>query len=387
MFPSWPSYSKNEAKIVSDIILSNKVNYWTGNEGIEFEKEFNEHFGCNYSIALNNGTVALDLALYALNIGLGDEVIVTPRSFIASVSSIINAKAKPIFADIDLNSHNITANTIEPLINKNTKAILCVHIAGFPCEMDEIIEIAKTNNLFIIEDCAQAHGAKYKGISVGNFSEIGAWSFCQDKIITTGGEGGMISTYSKEYWSKIWSYKDHGKSWEKVYNKKHKIGFRWLHDSFGTNARMTEIQSALGRYQLKKLKSWSEQRLKNSYTIWNYAKSIDGLVAPIIPEYIDHAAYKCNLLIEENALKTNWSRDRVIDEINKKGIPCFSGPCPEIYNEKAFDLTDLRPKKPLLNAKFVGQNSLMFNVHPTLGSSHINKTIDILNDIFHKAKR
>jgi dTDP-4-amino-4,6-dideoxygalactose transaminase len=263
-FSSWPSFTDEEAKAVSKVLLSNKVNYWTGNECREFEKEFAVWSNSKYAIALANGTLALDSSFKALKIGAGDEVIVTARTYIASVTSIVNAGATPIFADVDLNSQNITPNLVRSKITKKTKAIVCVHLAGWPCEMDQIMNLAKKFNLYVIEDCSQAHGAKYKGKSVGSIGDIGCWSFCQDKIMTTGGEGGMITTNNKSLWSKMWSYKDHGKSYEAVYKKKHPEGFRWVNESFGTNWRMTEMQGAIGRIQLKRMENWRTNRITNA---------------------------------------------------------------------------------------------------------------------------
>ena len=251
-FSQWPLFTKEEADAVRDVILSNKVNYWTGNECREFEKEFSIWSNSKYSVAVANGTLALDAALNSLDICEGDEVVVTSRSFIASVSSIVNSRAVPVFADIDPNSQNISAESIKSVISSKTKAIICVHLAGWPCDMDAIMNLANEFDLFVIEDCAQAHGAKYKDKPVGSIGHIGCWSFCQDKIMTTGGEGGMVTTNHKSLWEKIWSYKDHGKSYDAVYERNHPEGFRWLHESFGTNGRMTEMQAVIGRIQLKK---------------------------------------------------------------------------------------------------------------------------------------
>ena len=250
-FSPWPSFTQEEADSVRDVLLSNKVNYWTGSECREFEKEFSAWSNVQYSVALGNGTLALDVALKALDIGVGDEVIVTPRTFIASVSSIVNSGAVPIFADVDLDSQNISVESIRSVITNRTKAIVCVHLAGWPCDMDEIMDLANEFNLSVIEDCAQAHGSKYKGKPVGSIGHIGCWSFCQDKIMTTGGEGGMVTTNDESLWRKMWAYKDHGKSYEAVYEREHPEGFRWLHESFGTNWRMTEMQAVIGRIQLK----------------------------------------------------------------------------------------------------------------------------------------
>ena len=254
---SWPNFSKRESEVAKNIILSNKVNYWTGSQGRKFEDEFSKWVGVNYSIALANGTLALELALKALKLNSKDEVIVTPRSFIASVSSVVSIGAKPVFADVNINSGNIEAENIKKAITPNTKAIICVHLGGRPCDMDPIMKLARKNKIYVIEDCAQAHGASYKGKAVGSIGDIGAWSFCRDKIMTTLGEGGMVTTNSKKLWKSMWSYKDHGKSYDAVYKKNHPEGFRWLHESFGSNYRMTEIQAAVGRIQLEKMSKWT----------------------------------------------------------------------------------------------------------------------------------
>ncbi len=224
-FEPWPSFTQQEADAVSQVLLSNKVNYWTGQECREFEKEFAQFAQTQYAVALANGTVALDVALKALNIGAGDDVIVTSRTFLASASSIVTAGANPIFADVELDSQNISARTIEAVLTPNTKAIICVHLAGWMCDMDPIMQLAKEKGLYVIEDCAQAHGAMYKGKAAGSIGHIGAWSFCQDKIMTTGGEGGMVTTNDENLWKKMWSYKDHGKNYDSIYHKQHPPGF------------------------------------------------------------------------------------------------------------------------------------------------------------------
>ena len=384
-FSPWPSFTLEEADAIHKVLMSNKVNYWTGNECREFEKEFAVWSNSKYAIALGNGTLALDSALKALDIGFGNEVIVTSRTYIASVTSIVTAGAIPIFADIDKNSQNITTTSIRSLITKKTKAIICVHLAGWPCEMDEIIELANEFNLYVIEDCAQAHGAKYKSKPVGSIGNIGCWSFCQDKIMTTGGEGGMVTTNDKSLWSKMWSYKDHGKSYKAVYEQKHPDGFQWLNESFGTNWRMTELQGVIGRIQLKRMSNWHSNRISNALKIWNTAKQCKGLRVPSIPDYIEHAAYKCYVFIKLEELKNGWGRDKVKKEINELGVPCYAGVCPEVYLEKAFDNSGFRPKERLANAKELGQSSLMFLVHPTLTKNEIQQTCDAITSVMNLA--
>jgi dTDP-4-amino-4,6-dideoxygalactose transaminase len=384
-FSPWPSFTQEEADTVGRVLLSNKVNYWTGNECREFEKEFAAWAGCEYAIALGNGTLALDVALKALGVGEGDEVIVTSRTFLASVSSIVTAGAVPIFSEVDRDTQNISSNTILSLITPATKAIICVHLGGWSCEMDEIMALSKQHDLFVIEDCAQAHGAKYKGRSVGSIGHIGAWSFCQDKIMSTAGEGGMVTTNDREMWSKMWSYKDHGKSWEAVYEQDHPPGFRWLHNSFGTNWRMTEVQAAIGRIQLVRMPVWHQKRLENASAIWSTASQFKGLRVPTIPEHQTHAAYKCYIFVEPVELKQGWNRDRIMKEINESGVPCFSGSCSEVYLEKAFDSTGWRPKEPLPVARELGETSLMFLVHPTLTKDEISNTCEALKCVMARA--
>ncbi|KTC81424.1 DegT/DnrJ/EryC1/StrS family aminotransferase [Legionella brunensis] len=384
-FSPWPSYTEEEADALRQVLLSNKVNYWTGTECVEFEKEFAAWVGVDYAIALMNGTVALDVALKALNLGPDDEVIVTSRTFIASVSSIILAGANPVFADVDEDSQNINVETIRKVLTPRTKAILCVHLAGWPCDMDSIMALAEEHGLFVIEDCAQAHGAKYKGRSVGSIGHIGAWSFCQDKIMTTGGEGGMVTTNDRNLWSSMWSFKDHGKSWDAVFKASQNSDFRWLHHNFGMNGRMLEIQALLGRLQLKKMPLWHEQRLENVRKIWNTAATLPGLRVPPIPDEIEHAAYKCYVFVNPQQLSPGWNRSRIIEFINQQNVPCYYGSCSEVYLEKAFDNTAWRPSTRLPVAQRLGETGLMFLVHPSLTKSEIEKTCQVLRDVMLRA--
>jgi dTDP-4-amino-4,6-dideoxygalactose transaminase len=383
-FEPWPSFTQEEADAVSQVLLSNKVNYWTGQECREFEKEFARFAETKYAVALANGTVALDVALKALNIGAGDDVIVTSRTFLASASSIVTAGANPIFADVELDSQNISAQTIEAVLTSNTKAIICVHLAGWMCDMDPIMQLAADKGLYIIEDCAQAHGAKYKGKSAGSIGHVAAWSFCQDKIMTTGGEGGMVTTNDETLWKKMWSYKDHGKNFDSIYNKQHPPGFRWLHDAFGTNWRMMEMQGVIGRIQLKKMPEWTAKRLAHMEKIYAaFADSPYFSVHRPSDDYV-HAAYKCYVQVNLDALPEGWSRDRIMQEISAQNVPCFSGSCSEVYLEHAFDDTPWRPAQRLKNAQQLGETSLMFLVHPTLSDESINKTVTAIQQVINR---
>ncbi len=379
---SWPLFTQEEADAVSNVLLSNKVNYWVGDEGRNFESEFAKWCNVKHAIALANGTAALNLALKALGVRESDEVIVTPRSFIASASCVVNVGAVPVFADVDLNSGNITVESIEAVISNKTKAIICVHLMGYPCNMDEIMALADKKNLYVIEDCAQAHGAKYKGKPVGSIGHIGCWSFCQDKIMTTGGEGGMVTTNSENLWKEMWAYKDHGKSYDWVYKKKHPSGFRWLHKSFGTNWRMTEMQAAIGRIQLNRMTEWHQRRKKNAQTILNTCSQLSKyLRVPKVDDDVEHAWYKCCVYLKKEVLNNDLTNIVIDDRFRSLGVSCYIGPCPEIYLENAFSTSTYGPSTNLPNAKELGDVTLMFLVHPSLSSEDIDticKTINIV---------
>jgi hypothetical protein len=386
-FAPWPFFAHDEISSAMSILVSGRVNYWTGDEGLRFEKDFAAFTNSEYSIALANGTVALELALYALGVGPGDEVIVTCRTFIASASCIAIRGATPVIADVDPESQNVTTGSIRPLITTRTKAIIAVHLAGWPCDMDPIMELARDHGLKVIEDCAQCHGASYKGRPVGSLGDVAAFSFCQDKIMTTGGEGGMLTTNNRELWEKSWAFKDHGKSFDAVYNRRHHTGFRWLHESFGTNWRLTEMQSAIGREQLRKLPEWVRRRQQNATTLTKAFLDISSLRVTVPSAEISHSYYKYYVFVRPECLKFDWNRDRVMAAINAEGIPCFSGSCSEIYLEKAFINAKLGPPKRLPVAKKLGETSLMFLVHPTLSEQDMRDTCKAVEKVFEIASR
>jgi dTDP-4-amino-4,6-dideoxygalactose transaminase len=332
-----------------------------------------------------NGTTALDLALKAARIGPGDEVVVTPRTFIASISTVVTAGAVPIFADVDCNSQNITAETIAAVLTPRTRAVIVVHLGGMPCEMDPILELAKQHGFFVIEDCAQAHGAKYKGKSVGSLGHVGAWSFCQDKIMTTGGEGGLVTTNDDALWSFMWSYKDHGKTWEAVYERQHPPGPRLVHDRFGTNWRMLEMQAAIGLIQLNRMADWTARRTAIASQIAATCLRHPGIRVPVVPSDVEHGYYRFYVFVEPDKVKPGWERDRIIRAINDSGVPCLHGSASEVYLEGAFSNTGWRPQQRLKNAKLLGETSIAFLTHPTLSDAEVGKTCDVIDEVFRAA--
>jgi len=386
-FAPWPSFGAEEIEAAAGVLRSGKVNYWTGEEGRLFEQEFAAAVGSRYAIALSNGTVALELALFALGIGPGDEVVTTSRTFIASASAVVMRGATPVIAEVDPESQNLTAETVRQVLSPRTRAIIVVHLAGWPCDMDPLLDLAQAHGLKVIEDCAQAQGATYKGRMIGSLGAAAAFSFCQDKIMTTGGEGGMLTTSDPDLWERAWSFKDHGKSYEAVFRRPHPAGFRWLHESFGTNWRLTEMQSAIGRVLLGKLPGWVEQRRRNAAVLAGQLGRIPALRIPLPPAEVDHAYYKFYCFVRPERLREGWSRDRILEAIVARGIPCFTGSCSEIYLEKAFRDAGLGPPERYPVAKELGETSLMFLVHPTLNQVDMEDTGRVVADVLAESCR
>lgn len=384
-FAKWPSYSEEEANLVAAVLKSNAVNYWNGQEGKEFEREFAEYHGVAHGIAVANGTLALELAFRGLGVPQGSGVVVTPRSFYASASSIVTCGLVPVFADVDRDSQNISAETIRKVLTPNTKAILTVHLAGWPCDMESICELAEQEGLAVVEDCAQAHGARLNGQLVGSFGAASAFSFCTDKIMTTGGEGGMTLFKDREAYLRAWSIKDHGKSWRAVYEDEHPPGFRWLHEGMGSNWRLTEMQSALGRYQLKRLEEWVEKRRRNASRIGEVCKEFAALRVPEPNDRVFHAYYKFYAFLRPDKLNASWGRDRIVSELQRLGIPVMHGSCPEIYLEKGMVDQGYGLETRLPVARELGETSLMSAVHPTLGDSDLERICGGIREVMGAA--
>lgn len=372
----WPVYADDEIGAVVDVLKSGRVNALVhGDKCSAFERAFAQMCDMPYAIALGNGTLALELALKALGVGEGDEVVVSPRSFVASASCVVTCGATPVFADVDRDSQNITAETIEAVVTPRTKAILPVHLAGWPCDMEAISALAKKRGLFVIEDCAQAHGAELGGKSVGSFSDAAAYSFCTDKIMTTGGEGGMLLLKDEAAWRRAWSYKDHGKNYDRVKEKHAEPGFRWLVDGFGSNWRLTEMQAAIGLRQLEKLPKWIAHRRENAQRFMDGLHNVPGVRLAIPPEKAKHAYYKFYIFVRPEELSAGWSRKRILETLVADGVPVGTGVCPEIYLEDAFKARGFVPPRPLATAHELGETSLMFQVDTTLDRDAISEMV------------
>ncbi len=387
-YAPWPVFDAEQVDAAADVLRSGRVNYWTGENGRLFEQEFAAAIGVEHAVFVANGTVGLEAALESLSLTRGSQVVTTPRTFIASSSAIVRAGMRPVFADVDDDSGNITAESITEALTPDTRAVLVVHLGGWPADMHEIRRVCDEHNLFLIEDCSQAHGATIGGVHVGTFGDIGVWSFCQDKIISTGGEGGMVSTNSADLWRRIWSLKDHGKSWDAVHSKDHPPGFRWLHESFGSNFRGTEVQAVIGRIQYRLLDDWHEMRTRNAMTLVQDLADTPYVRIPSPAAGFAHAYYRQYAYIDIDALADGWTRDRVVQEVSdRQPVPVQSGSCSEIYREMAFDKTDSRPAVPLANAHRLAQSAIAFLVHPGLTEETMSTTARALTEVLDRATR
>ncbi len=385
VFDNWPFFAEDEIAAAAEVLRSGRVNYWTGEQARLFEQEYAAATGRAHGVAVANGTLALELALHAFGIGAGDDVVTASRTYVASASCAVMRGARPIVADVDRDSQTVTAETLRAALSPQTRAIVVVHLAGWPCPMDGIMQLAADRDLVVIEDCAQAHGATYKGRPVGSFGHAAAFSFCQDKIITTAGEGGMLLLDDEAAWKRAWAYKDIGRDYDAVYHRQHPPGFRWLTESFGSNWRLTEVQAAIGRIQLRKLPEWVERRRQNALRMADGLRDVASLRIPLPPADVGHAFYKFYVFVRPECLADGWDRDRIMAAINARGVPCSVGSCSEIYLEKAFRDRGWGPEQPLPVARELGQTSLMFVVHPTLAAEAITCAIETVRDVMGRA--
>lgn len=379
----WPVFDEQQIAAVTHVLQSGKVNYWTGEQGKAFEREFAEYVGVQYGVAVANGTVALELALAALDIGPGDDVVVPSKTFIATASAVVMRGARPVIADIDQLSQNLTVDTLAAALTPRTRAVIVVHLGGWPCDMPAIMAFAKDRGILVVEDCAQAHGAQIAGRTVGSFGDMSAFSFCQDKIMTTAGEGGMVLTNDTQRWKKAWSLKDHGKDWDLVHAPASSGQYRFLHTSFGTNWRMTEAQAAVGRIQLRRLEGWVAERRANAGLLRSELARCPGIKFPLPPNGLRHAYYRLYGIVQISELKAGWSRDTIIERISELGGEVGCGSCGEIYREDAFGESWGGQRLPA--AKSSHETSLAFAVHPGLSRDWLKHLAEVTLAVMDEA--
>lgn len=381
---AWPFFEEDEIALVADVLRSGRINNWTGPEVGAFERAYAEHLGRTHAIALANGTLALELALHALDLPADAEVIVTPRSFIASASAVTMVGATPVFADVDARSQNMTADTIAAAITPRTRAVIVVHLAGWPCDMEGIGALCGRHGIAVVEDCAQAHGALVEGRPVGSFGDVACFSFCQDKIVTTGGEGGLIALDDDRLWKRAWSRKEHGKDPDVVFGPAPPPGssFRWLHNAIGTNGRLTGMQAAMGTHQLARLEEHNAIRTRNAGLLAQAFRGAAVLRAPEPPQHMRHAYYRYYGFVRPERLARDWTRERIVSETAAAGVPCFSGSCSEIYREGAF--ADLNIET-LPVARELGETSLAWLVDPSFEASDMAAAGRIAREVLDRA--
>ncbi len=384
--PGWPRFEADEIEAAAAVLRSGRVNYWTGGCGRAFEGALARRLGRKHAIAVANGTLALELAMVAAGISAGDEVIVPSRTFIASASAAVARGARVVCADIDRDSGNVTPATIEAAMTRATRAVVVVHLGGWPADVEAIARICSARNVTVIEDCAQAHGASMRGREVGSLAPLAAFSYCQDKIMTTGGEGGMVVCDDDAQWERMWSYKDHGKDFREVHRDDHPPGFRWLHASFGSNYRLTEMQAAIGLAQLDKLDTWVARRRRNAMRWRERLADVASLRTPWPGEGIDHAFYRLYTYVELARLRDGWSRDRIVGTLGAARVPVAVGSCSEIWRERAFPPA-WQPADPLPVAAELGRSSLALLCHPTLEESDIDAMADATIAVMRAATR
>ncbi len=317
-FPPFPIYGEEEISAAERVLRSGKFSRLSGVEAHSFEQEYAAWFGVKHAIGANNGTSAIHMALAALEIGPGDEVIHTSHCFIGTATPTAHNGATPVFADIDPRTFNIDPKSIEAKITPRTKAIVPVHINGCPADMDEIMDIARRHNLYVIEDAAQAHGALYKGKKVGTIGDVGCFSFWEDKLMTTAGEGGIIITDNDEIAKRAIMFQNHG---EAAADSSYYVGERlYHHEILGWNYRMNELQGAVGREQLKKLDASIEGRRRNAHMLTELFNEVEGILPPYEPEYVKHVFYKYIIRLDRKVLDID-AKDFVA-ALQAEGIPC-----------------------------------------------------------------
>ena len=381
---AWPVFEADERDAAAEVLASGRVNYWTGTVGRTFEQAFADFVGVPHAVAVSNGTVAIELALRGLGIGPGDEVVVPSCTFVATGSAVLSVGATPVFADLCERSGNLTPESVVAASSPRTRAVIAVHVGGWPARVRELAELCETRGYAFIEDCAQAHGARVEGQSVGSFGDVAAFSFCQDKIMTTAGEGGMIVVKDTALARRIWSGKDHGKSWEAVYEREHPPGFRWLHESLGTNARMTEVQAAIGLRQLRKLEGWVGRRREHADILRGALERYPAIWVPKPPSGVRGAFYRLYARVRPEALADGWTRDRVMVALEAEGLPCRVGSCAEVYRERVFE--HLAPPR-LRVAQRLAETALAFTTHPTITPEALDDAVRAIDKVMAVASR
>ncbi len=335
--PHWPQFDEDAIAAVTAVLRSGKVNYWTGLKGMEFEEAFAAWQGSTYAVSCATGTAALHVALSALGIGPGDEVIVPSYTFIATSFAVVQAGAIPRFADVNIDDHCISIASAEKLLSTRTRAIIPVHLYGNVCDMDPLMAFAKAHDLFVIEDNAEAFGGKYKGRKTGTIGHMAACSFCQNKTFTTGGEGGMVTTDDEGLAWQARSVRDHG------YDVKDRLNLlaleqklSYIHNRVGWNYRMTEMQSAIGLSELARIDAWNlPARRRNARILMDALCGLPQVThLPIDTPERRNGWYVCAFSLDIERM--HCTIDEFVAAAAAEGAPCWRVFWPQCHTERAF---------------------------------------------------
>ena len=334
---TWPCFSEKAIKDVEAVLRSGKVNYWTGPAGMAFEKEFASWQGSKFAVSVNTGTAALHVALTALGIGPGDEVIVPSYTFIATGFSVVQAGAIPRFADVNIEDHCISVESAEKLVTSRTKAIMPVHLYGNVCDMDKVSAFAKKHGLYVIEDNAEAFGGTYKGKNTGTLGDIAGCSFCQNKTFTTGGEGGMVTTDDEDLAWNARSFRDHGydvKTRLSLLELEQKLPY--IHNMVGWNYRMTEMQSAIGLAELERMENWNmPTRRRNAEIILNKLRDLPSVkYLPVDTEERRNGWYVLAISLDIENMACDI--EQFVAAATAEGAPVWKVFWPQCHTERAY---------------------------------------------------
>lgn len=364
-----PFVGQEELEAVQEVLVSGR--YVSGPRVQEFERALADYLGADYAVAVNSGTAALHLALQVLGIGRGDEVIVPPLTFFATIEAVLYTGARPVFADIDAESFCLDPQDVQAKITSSTRAIIPVHLWGNAAEMDQLLALAKQHNIYLIEDAAQAHGTEYKGKKVGALGDIGCFSFFATKHITTG-EGGALITNSQEWAEQARRLRSHG------------MADRDTHEFLGYNYRMPEMAGAMGTVQLKKLDQLNKKRVQNSlYLLKSLSKKRPPwLQVPVLRKDVFHTFFWCPIIIDED--KLGYSTKQLAQNLKDRGVETRSRYWEPLYKQPV--LQKLYPEAGYqqlflpVAEKYAGKVLGLPN-HPGLSRAELDYVLEVINKL------
>jgi len=369
----------------ADVLRSGKVDYDSGPQGRLWEEEFAARVQCHMAVAVVHGRLAMEMALGTLGLGRGDKVIISSRGAVVATASVAALEAEPVFADVDATSQTLSAQTIRPMIESRTRAVVVRHFAGWPCSMDEILQLAARHRLWVIEDCSQALSATYRGQPVGSFGHLSVFDFRQDMILSTGGEGGMIVANDEKLKERLEEFQYRGKTARRFRSRQGAAAIYITKDTAETKGRMTEMQAAIGRAMLSKLDAMADVRRHHAKTLDAHLGRLPGLRVDPPPSHIGHAYHGYYVFVRPERLKAGWRRDRIVQALQAEGIPCSGGPPPETVYEKPANGAPVRPRRRPPVVRELEETALLLPIHSQLAARDIQDICRALEKVLHTA--